>query len=357
MIRLERRAHAPTALVIAASITAAIAALVVTALLLALMGVSVPSLLGTMLLATLGSPGGIADVVALAAPLMLTGLATALAFRVGLINLGVEGQLVTAALVSLTATAGVLPLPPLTMIPLAIMAALLTGALSVGLVTLLKLRLDVDEAILTLLLNVVVLFALQLLAGAALSSLPPIGAEQALPLRNAFNFPDLGPALHRYVEPLVAVAACLLAFALMRFTIWGLDIRAAGGSATAARFVGIHVSLVQMKVALLSGVLIGIAAVGEVMSAPGGTTSTLTLGLGYAGLAAAFLSALEPLGVIPAALVIAILLVGFRAANQQIGVPLAVGNVAIALMMIAALLARSAVRYQLHIPRTSETAP
>jgi simple sugar transport system permease protein len=111
-----------------------------------------------------------------------------------------------------------------------------------------------------------------------------------------------------------------------------------------------------MKVALLSGVLIGIAAVGEVMSAPGGSTSTLTLGLGYAGLAAAFLAALEPLGVIPAALGIAMLLVGFRAANQQIGVPLALGNVAIALMMIAALVARSAIRYQLRLPRAGEAA-
>jgi simple sugar transport system permease protein len=353
---VERRPRAPTALVIAAPVTAATVALVTTALFLALTGVSVPRLAGSIFLGAFGSPGAVANVIVLAAPLMLTGLATSLTFRVGLINLGVEGQVVAAALAGLLASSGAVPMPSVAMIPLAIIAALVTGALSVSLVTVLRLRFAVDEAVLTLVLNVVMLFALQLMAGSAISSLPPIGSMQPLPLANAFGFPDWGPALHRYLEPFVAVVACLLAFAIIRFTIWGLDMRAAGGSVVAARFAGIQVSWLQLHVALMSGVLIGVAAVGQVLSAGGGSTPALTLGLGYAGIAVAFLAAFEPLGVIPAALFIATLLVGFGAASQKAGVPLSVGNVTIALMLIAALIARSTVRYQLRLHRGSETS-
>jgi hypothetical protein len=76
---------------------------------------------------------------------------------------------------------------------------------------------------------------------------------------NAADFPDWGQLLHRYLEPLVAVMACLLSFAVIRFTIWGLDIRATGGNAVAARFAGIHVTLVRLNVALFSGALVGLA--------------------------------------------------------------------------------------------------
>src|SRR5262249_6483938 len=73
VIQVERRPLAPTVLVAVASVIAAIVPLIISMLLLALMGVSVPSLVGSMLAATFGSPRAIADVIGLAAPLMLTG--------------------------------------------------------------------------------------------------------------------------------------------------------------------------------------------------------------------------------------------------------------------------------------------
>jgi len=285
---------------------------------------------------------------------LLTGLAAVLTFRVGLINLGLEGQLIAGALAALTISSGALPVPGLAIVPLTIAAGLVVGALSVIVVNALKARLNIDEAIVTIFLNVIMLVALQLLAGTPITGLPTIGALQALSMTNISDFPDWAQTL-RYLGPLAAVIVCLFAFVLLRFTIWGLDIRAAGSNVVAARFAGVNVTLVRLRVAALSGMLIGLAGVGPVVGAGSGSAPTLTLGLGYAGIAVAFLAALEPIGVIPTAIFVAVLLAGIKAANQTLGVSLDLASVMIALLLVTALLAQTAVRYQMHTRQPSRS--
>jgi general nucleoside transport system permease protein len=349
VIVVERRPSVPMVLAIAAPIVAALVALIVTISILVLIGAPASSLGLLTLSAAFGSTAGIGEVVGLSAPLMLTGLAATLAFRVGLINLGIEGQIIAAALVASLATSGILPLPSLAMIPIALLASLIVGAGCVATVAGLRMRLRVDEAVLTLLVNLVMLFSLQLMAGTTRASLPPIGTMQPLPIANAIDFPSWAQALHRYLEPLLALIACVLATALMRYTIWGLDIRAAGGNPVAARFAGIHVGLIKLNVALLSGTFVGLAAVGQIFDAPGGTIPSITLGLGYAGLAVALLAALEPVAVVPAAVFVSVMLTGIKATRESLALPLAVSNVFIALLLITALIANSAVRYRLRL--------
>lgn len=351
MIRVERRAYVPMSLVIAGSITAAATTLIITACILGLMRVSPAALV--VVLANFGSPSTIADTAALAGALMFMGLAAALTFRVGLINLGLDGQLIAGALAALTISSGAVPVPGLTIVPFTIAVGLVVGALSVGVINLLKVRLNIDEAVVTILLNVIILFALQLMTGATISGVPSIGALQALPSANIFDFPEWAQTL-RYLGPLAATLVCLLAFVLLRFTVWGLDIRASGGNVVAADFAGINVARVRLRVAALSGMLVGLAGAVTVASAGGGSAPSLTLGLGYAGIAVAFLAALEPIGVIPAAIFVAALLTGTRAANQLIGLSLDLASVSIALLVITALLAHTAVRYQMHRPNRSE---
>lgn len=355
MIRVERRVYVPTSLVVAGSIIAAATTLIVTAGILGLMHVSPISLVRVVVLATFGSPAAIADTVVLAGTLMLTGLAAVLTFRVGLINLGLEGQLIAGAFAALTISSGALPVPEPAIVPLTIAAGLVVGALSVVVINVLKTQLHIDEAIVTILLNVVILIALQLMTGTTITGLPPVGALQALPMINMSDFPNWGQTL-RYLGPLAAVIVCLLAFVFFRFTIWGFDIRATGSNVIAARFAGINVTLVRLRVAALSGMLIGLAGAGPIVSTGSGSAPNLTLGLGYAGIAVAFLAALEPIGVIPTAIFVAVLLTGIKAANQLLGVSLDLASVIIALLLITALLAHTAVRFQVHQPNRSEVS-
>jgi general nucleoside transport system permease protein len=355
VIRVERRAYVPTSLVIAASTLAGAATLIITACISGLIHLSPISLVRVAVLATFGSPTAIADTAALAGTLMLTGLAAVLTFRVGLINLGLDGQMIAGALATLIISSGALPVPGLAIVPFAIAAGLVVGALSVVVINLLKVRLNIDEAIVTILLNVVMLFALQSMTGATITGLPSIGALQAFPSANIFDFPEWVHTL-RYLGPLTAIIVCLLAFVFLRFTVWGLDIRATGGNVVAADFAGINVALVRLRVAALSGMLIGLAGAWTVVSAGGGSVPSLTLGLGYAGIGVAFLAALEPIGVIPAAIFVAVLLAGIKAANQVMDVSLDLASVTIALLLITALLAHTAIRYQIHRPNPKEVS-
>jgi simple sugar transport system permease protein len=306
------------------------------------------------LAAAFGSFGGIAATIERATPLMLTGLAVVLALRGGFINLGVEGQMIAAAFAALALSGGVVPFPALAVAPFVLIVGVIAGALLAVAVAALKVRVQADEAIVTVLLNVVLLFALQLAAGGVLQTFPPLGSLQSLPMANAADFPGWGYVLRVYLEPVLALGACVLAFGLLHFTIWGLDIRATGGNAAAARFSGIHVDVVTLAVAFLSGGLAGLAGAGEVVRAGPGETATVLVGFGYAGIAVAYLAALEPLGVIPAALFVAFVIGGIDAANHATGVPLALGGCVNALLLVTALIAHSAVRYRLRLNRPIE---
>jgi general nucleoside transport system permease protein len=354
VIRAERRAYVPIGLTIAASVVAASVALTIIAITVTLAGFSPFSVAGLTLSAAFGSFTAFGETIERATPLMLTGLATVLALRGGFINLGAEGQMIAGAFAALSISAGVLPSPPLAVVPFAIVAGLVAGALSAVVIAILKLRLRIDEALVTVLLNVLAVFALQLSAGSPLASLPPLNSMQSLPLANAAAFPGWGYGLRAYAEPFLAILACLLAFALMRFTIWGLDIRATGGNVAAARFAGIRVESVTLGVAFLAGGLAGLAGAGEVIRAAGGSTPQLVLGFGYAGIAIAYLAALEPIGVLPVAFFVSIILGGIEASKQSLGIPLALGGEVSALLLLAGLIAQFATRYRLRLITSNE---
>jgi general nucleoside transport system permease protein len=353
VIRAERRAYVPIGLKIAAPAIAALVTLVIVGIVLAIAGFS-PFAVGRLTFSgAFGSLAAIGATIERAAPLMLTGLATTLALRAGFVNLGVEGQMIAGAFAALSVSAGLVPSPPLAVVPFAVAAGLAAGALLTVIIAILKLRLEIDEALVTVLLNVLTIFALQLSAGSAVASFPPLNSTQSLPFANAADFPSWGHALRVYAEPCFAVLACLSAFALLHLTIWGLDIRATGGNVAAARFAGIRVESVALGVAFVSGALAGIAGAGEVIGATGGATPPLVLGFGYAGIAIAYLAALEPLGVIPAAFFVSVMLAGFEAAQGSLGMPLAIGGAASALLLLTGLTAHIAVRYRLRVIKPS----
>jgi general nucleoside transport system permease protein len=348
VIRLKRRADVTPTQVISAALLAAAAALILALSLLEATGVSAFAFIGEALSAPLTSWSGFSDTITLAGALMLTGLATMLALRVGIINLGAEGELIAAALAALIVSTGVLPIPHGALIPVALLAGIVTGAVTSVLITALKLRLRLDESIITVMMNVILVFALQLTTGSALSSFPPIGSIQALPLASV-RLPGWGAVLYAGVIPLIAVLACLATSALMRYTVWGLDMKATGGNPVAARFAGIQVRLVRLNVALVSGALIGLAGAGPIVGAAPG----LTLGLGYGGIAVAFLAALRPLGTIPAALFVAVLLEGVNTAGHDLGLQAAFGSVIVALVLLTALVAQACARFQLQRRETA----
>jgi simple sugar transport system permease protein len=147
----------------------------------------------------------------------------------------------------------------------------------------------------------------------------------------------------------VGLVAVLAVWVLMKRTVWGMEIRAVGENAPAARYAGIPVTATVLRVALLSGALAGLAGVGEVAGLKGYLTSDLSPGFGYSGIVVAMLAGLSPLGVVAAALFIAAVFVGADSMSRGLGVASYIADLVVALSLLSVLVGGFFTRFRLRL--------
>lgn len=263
----------------------------------------------TMAESSFGSWRHITDTLVSATPLILTGSAAALAFKLLVWNIGAEGQLYAGAIL----TAGVaLALgdgaPAAVAVPLAVVAGAVGGAVWAGLAAVPRALLGTNEIITTLMLNYVALRLMDyLIFGSASAWRDPAVTNfpQGRPIPDAAQLPLLSPPNRLHAGIFVAVGAAALLWWALRWTRWGFEVRVVGDSPTAARYAGINLRRKIIAVFCLSGALAGLAGAVEV----GGIVHSLEpralqTGLGYTGIIVAALARLNPLAVIPVAVLI-----------------------------------------------------
>jgi general nucleoside transport system permease protein len=357
MIRFEARTPPPLALASGTAVLAGAAAFAVAALPLAALGQPFLPSFGAMVAGAVGSVPAIEGTLVKAAPLMLTGLATALAFRVGLKNFGAEGQLLAGALVAIAVGAVTHSLPVSISSALALAAGTLAGALMMAGAAILRVSLGTDEAIVTVLLNVVALIGVQVATGTPLPNVAATGVHQTFPLATAVPIATLADDARLYAGLAIASLACATAFAAIRHTIVGFAVRAVGGNPVAAGLAGIPVGRVLLAAGAVSGALAGLAGAGAVVGLVGDAAPAITSGLGYAGIAVALLAGRAPLAIIPAALLVAAVLSGTASLSASAHAPAALVDIAAALTLVVALLAHALTRYRVHIVRRTRNAP
>ncbi len=152
-------------LVIATPIMAIVAALAISGILIAIAGAPVLEAYWRILIGAFGSRLSTTETLTRATPLMLTGLAAAVAFRARLWNIGAEGQLYVGAITVAAASSQFLgDFPPAIQIPALLILGVLAGMVLLLVPLWLRLRFSVDEVVTTLLLNfVAVLFVSMLI--------------------------------------------------------------------------------------------------------------------------------------------------------------------------------------------------
>ena len=286
-----------------------------------------------------------------ATPLMLTGLSAAVAFRARLFNIGAEGQLYAGALAAV-AVGGLhggvgFALHPWLLFPAMMAAAALAGALLLLGPALLKSRLGVDEVVTTLLLNFIVLLFVSMMLDGPMKDPTAMGWPQSVVLHDALQLDKLIARTRVHTGLLWAVALAVALWALMKFGTLGFEIRAVGANARAAAFAGMPVGWVMVKVALLSGALAGLAGAIEVAGRTGYVTLDMSPGYGYSGIVIAMLAALNPLGVVAAAVFVAGILVGADGMSRAVNVPTYIADVIVAVSLLAMLVATMAAQYRI----------
>ena len=350
-MRLERRAQPSRALQLAAPLLAIAFTLAVAALLVASAGAPVGRAYALLLEGGFGSRFALSETLTRATPLILTGLAAAVAFRARLFNIGAEGQLYAGALAAV-AVGGLhggsgFEASPWLLFPLMMLAAAVAGALLLLGPALLKSRLGVDEVVTTLLLNFIVLLFVSMMLDGAMKDPGAMGWPQSVALQDALQLGKLIARTRLHTGLLWALLLALALWALLRFTTTGFEIRAVGFNARAAAFAGMPVGWVNVKVALLSGGLAGLAGAIEVAGRTGYLTLDMSPGYGYSGIVIAMLAALTPLGVVAAAIFVAGILVGADSMSRAVNVPTYIADVIVSVSLLSMLVATMAAQYRI----------
>ena len=349
-MRLEKRHRAsPLALGIA-SVAAIGFTLLVGTLLVRWAGAPVGRTYALLLQGGFGSVFAWSETLTRAVPLILTGLAAAVAFRARLFNIGAEGQLYAGALAAV-AVGGLhggtgLAWPVWLLFPAMLAAAALAGALLLLGPALLKRHLGVDEVVTTLLLNFVALLAVSALLDGPMKDPTALGWPQSVALQEPMELSKLVPQNRVHTGLPIACGLAVGLWLLLQRSVAGFGIRALGANPRAAGFAGVPVTRTVVLVAMLSGGLAGLAGAVEVAGRTGYVTLDMSPGYGYTGIVIAMLAALHPLGVVAAAVFVAGVQVGADSMSRTVGVPTYIADVIVSASLLSVLVASLCAQYR-----------
>ncbi len=303
-------------------VLAGVLALLMLSALLAASGYPVGDALTALWRGAFGSWSAIASgTLVRATPLLFAGLAVAIAFRAGILNIGAEGQLLMGACAATAVSVSLSPSIGMFGLALALAAGIAAGGTWAAIPAVLRLRFGVLEVISTIMLNVVALNITGLLVRGPLQE-PTHTFPQSPLIDRALRLPHLinGSRLHAGV--LIALLTALGLTWFLRATAPGYRLRMTGANPNAAASAGrIDVARVSFNAFLLSGALAGLGGAVEVTGVTYALYENLSPGYGYTAIAVALLARLNPASAIGAAMVFGALEAGASAMQRDAQVP------------------------------------
>ena len=284
----------------------------------------------------IGSSFGLSEVGVTMIPLVLTALATAIPTRVGLVNVGGEGQLYIGAL---TATGVALFFPAghiWLMLPVMALAGCAGGGLWAATAALLRHWRGVNEVISTLLANYIAILLVNVFVFGPWKNPQGLGYPYTTPFEVAAIFPAIaGTRFHwGFLAPAISLFVC---YVILNHTLWGFKMRAVGGNPSAARRRGIAVNKYVIAAMIAGGGLAGLAGMVEVSGIHHDLRPGISDNLGYLGLLASWLAGHNPVVIIAACFLIAVFLVAGDVLQLSVGLPSAAGLVLIGLALFFVL--------------------
>ena len=308
---------------------ATLAALAVGAVMLLVLGANPIKAYGALLEGAFGTTNALAETAVKAVPLLLVGLGICIAFRANVINIGGEGQMIMGALLGTLLGLVLTGWPGWLVIPLALLAGFVGGAIWGAIPGALKAYFGVNEILSTVMMNAIAVQIMNYLLRGPM--IDPAQAElasqipQTASLDAAFRLPRLVPT-RLHLGAAIAIALAILVYILLWRTTLGYRIRAVGQNPDASRYGGIRVRRQVVIALLLSGAFAGLAGVIQVYGLnyrmiTDGSATGFTGSAGFNGIVAALFGQLHPLGTIPASFFFGALLVGANSLQRAMQVP------------------------------------
>ncbi|CAB4931240.1 unannotated protein [freshwater metagenome] len=275
-----------------------------------------------------------------AGPLILGGLGVGLAFRASLFNIGGRGQMLVAG-----GAAGYVgfqfDLPTVVHLPLALIVAMVAGALWGGIAGLLKARTGAHEVIVTIMLNYVAYYLLfYALTKEWLLKTPGSVNPKSPPMKETAILPKvLGDQFNLHLGFIIALVAVGVAWWLLNRSTLGYRIRAVGENPHAARASGINVGMTYTIVMMIAGSLLGLAGANQVLgTVTSGVSLDLDASIGFDAITVALLGRSKPLGILAAGILFGALKAGgfTMQASENISVDLVLVVQSLIVLFLAA---------------------
>ncbi len=256
-----------------------------------------------------------------ATPLIAAGLGVALAFRIGMFNIGGRGQMLMAA--SAAGWVGfAVDLPWGLHMLVALVVGIVAGALWGGIVGLLKAKTGAHEVIVTIMLNYIAYYLVSwMLRTPGLLQAPGSSNPKSPATADTAVFPALlGSGFNLHFGFILVVLATILVWWILSRSSLGFQFRAVGENPNAARVAGINVNRMYIVGMLIAGGLVGLAGVNQVLgTTTTGFTASVDAGVGFDAITVALLGRSTPWGTFAAGLLFGALKAGsftMKAAEQ-----------------------------------------
>ena len=330
-----------------AIVVALIAAMLISAILIKLANASPLEAFINLLKGAFGNKRAVLETLVKATPLILTGLATVIAFQGKIWSIGQEGQFFLGAIGGYWAYRIFEGLPALALVPIIILAGIITGGVGGMIAGLLKAYFNVDVIISTVMGNYIIDYLLSfLLSGVGPWREPGSYYQQTAPITENAYYPILFANSRLHIGFLIAIICSMLVYLILNHTPFGFQLRAFGSNPQAAKFKGININKIIIVTMFISGALAGLAGTGELFGVQYRLRPDLSPGYGYTGIIVAMVAGLNPIGVIPAAILFGAIINGSAQMRIATGVPTALTSAIQAIVLLSLLSAQVLTRFR-----------
>ncbi len=299
---------------------------------------------GTLVGGALGTRISILQTVKMGIPLLGTALAIAPCFKMRFWNIGAEGQITAGAtLATFFALFWADKLPGPTLLPVMALAGIVGGGLWALVPAFFKARWGTNETLFTLMMNYIIIGVVKWLQGGPWEKLPR-GSQQIAQFGPAAQLPKVGGV---YCGWIIVLVLTVLMFLYMKYTKQGYEIAVVGESENTARYAGMNVGGIVMRTMFLSGAISGLVGFMLVSGANGTLYDGVAGGVGFTAITVAWLSQLNPFGMVAVTGLLSILKKGAGTLQTEMQVPASISDIMTGLVLFIMLGCEFFINYRL----------
>lgn len=288
------------------------------------------------------SLSGVLKVLTRTTPLLLAGLAVALAFKCNIFNIGVEGQIYAGGLTAAALGYFMNGLPAWLHVLICILGAMAVGALLACIPAILKVRLQVHEVISTIMLNYIISSVIAWIVVQYFRYNGPVARTPEILPSARLHLLSAGEMLNSGL--LIALVLCIVIWFVFERTSIGWRIDAAGKNLTAARYAGMNSNCLILMTMMASGAVAALVGVERVLGAYGYMELNFSPGYGWDGITIAVIAMNQPVGILLLSLLFGLMSYGGTLVNVMSGVPIEWVQVLNVLILIFVVMAQAVLK-------------